>query len=217
MYYIIGDIHGDLSKLQNLLQKVLKNFDSERDTMLFLGDYIDRGNFGFETIAFLINLSEKINTVFLLGNHEDMFYDYIQGENRELFLYNGGEKTVRSYKRNTGSETPPESHRKFYRELKLIHEADDFVAAHAGLNPDLNICDQQKDDVIWIREKFYNSPRCWSKTVIFGHTPVSHFRGEPGIYFDSSRNIIGIDNGIIYGRPLACLRWPDKKVYYSGA
>ncbi len=51
--------------------------------------------------------------------------------------------------------------------------------------------------------------------MIFGHTPVYLMTRTEGVVFDDERNIIGIDNGVIFGNDLACLRWPDRKIYYS--
>jgi len=217
MYYIIGDIHGNLKALIGLFRKIMKDFDVVHDTMIFLGDYIDRGNFSFETIEFLIKISKNINVIFIKGNHEDMFQNYINsGYSGKIFLYNGGEKTIESYKRNIGSVTLPESHKFFFDSLVLLYESDDFIAVHAGLDPLYDIDEQKKEKLLWIRDEFYASPKCWPKTVVFGHTSASIVSGgKTGIYFDDERNIIGIDNGAAYGRPLACLRLPDRKVYYS--
>ncbi|MCL2025472.1 MAG: serine/threonine protein phosphatase [Leptospirales bacterium] len=217
MYYIIGDIHGNLKALQGLFRKIMKDFDAVYDTMIFLGDYIDRGDFSFETIELLMRVSKKINTVFIKGNHEEMFQDYIKsGGSDELFLYNGGRETIKSYKRNLGSFTLPGSHKNFFDRLVLMYESDDFIAVHAGLDPLCDIDKQKEESLLWIRGEFYASPKRWPKTVVFGHTSVSIVSGgKTGVYFDDERNIIGIDNGAAYGRPLACLRLPDRKVYYS--
>ncbi|MCL1911418.1 MAG: serine/threonine protein phosphatase [Leptospirales bacterium] len=216
MYYIIGDIHGNLRALIEVFRKIMKDFNAERDTMIFLGDYIDRGDFSFETIDFLIKVSKEINTVFIRGNHEDMFQDYIKaGLSGEIFLHNGGKKTIASYKRNAGSVTLPESHKNFFDGLALMYESSDFIAVHAGLDPLCGIGEQKKERLLWIRDEFYTSSKRWPKTVVFGHTSVSIISGKTGVYFDDKRNIIGIDNGAAYGRPLACLRLPDRKVYYS--
>jgi len=216
MYYIIGDIHGNFRALIGLFRKIMKDFDTANDTMIFLGDYIDRGDFSFETIDFLIKISKDINTVFLKGNHEDMFQSYINaGYLGDIFLYNGGKNTIASYKRNAGSVALPESHKFFFDKLALLYECDDFIAVHAGLDPLYAVSEQKKETLLWIRDGFYASSKRWPKTVVFGHTPVSVISGETGIYFDDKRNIIGIDNGAANGYPLACLRMPDRKVYYS--
>ncbi|PKL35645.1 MAG: serine/threonine protein phosphatase [Spirochaetae bacterium HGW-Spirochaetae-1] len=216
MYYLIGDIHGNLEELMSLVHKVKLDYQ-EGDTVIFLGDYIDRGNFSFEVVEYLIALAKKLNVVFLKGNHEDMLEKYLKGdEGGEAWLYNGGEATIRSYTKNYGSFKLPPSHADFFRDLGMYYEGDDFIAVHAGLNPEEeDIYLQRERDLLWIREKFFRSGKKWDKTVIFGHTPTTLFSRKEGIMIDEERNIIALDNGIIFGNPLAGLRWPDKKIYYS--
>ena len=216
MYYIIGDIHGEFVKLQTLIRTVLADFDVAQDKFIFLGDYIDRGEFTFQTVEFLINFAKKYNAVFLTGNHEDMLQRYLANRDTGFYLYNGGLATVKSYKKALGHMTIPNNHKEFFSELKLYYEGDDFIAVHAGLHPDCeDLLKQNPDDLKWIREEFYLSKKRWPKTVIFGHTPVRMITKNSGVYFDEKRNIIGIDNGVFLGYPLLCLRWPDRKVYAS--
>jgi len=64
---IIGDIHGQVFDLLHFFKKIDKN-----STMLFLGDYVDRGLYGIEVLIFLFALKiNKPSKVYLLrGNHE---------------------------------------------------------------------------------------------------------------------------------------------------
>lgn len=217
MYYIIGDIHGCLPNLVELFGKI-KGEISGNDIILFLGDYIDRGGYSSEVIRFLISISANYRTVFLKGNHEDMFIRYIRGEDRYgAFLSNGGRATLRSYSRKTGRFSVPEEHIRFYENLMKYHETDDFISVHAGFNPKVyNIEHQSEEDMLWIREPFYRSDRRWDKTVIFGHTPTKFLGSDySGVYFNDEKNIIGIDTGAVYGGRLTCLRWPDRAVFQS--
>lgn len=215
MYYIIGDIHGYLNHLMAVMEQVRLRI-SDNDTLIFLGDYIDRGPCSYETIEYLINLSRIYNTVFLRGNHEDMLMHFINGEDLHgNYLYNGGGATIRSYENSIGSFILPESHNEFYRGLLLYFEGDDFIAVHAGLNPTIDMMENQTEhDLLWIRQEFYNARKRWDKTVIFGHTPTAYLSQE-GVYFDTKRNIIALDSGVIMGGPLSCLTWPDRKIFRS--
>src|SRR4030042_6559285 len=99
MYYIIGDIHGYFKRLVNLFNN-LKTHVKENDTIIFLGDYIDRGAHSYEVIDFLVSTSRTPGpaTVFLKGNHEDMLMSYLRGEDQNgLYIYNGGGGTDRRY------------------------------------------------------------------------------------------------------------------------
>lgn len=214
MHYIIGDIHGYYDRLVSLFKKLTPRL-AAGDTVVFLGDYIDRGTRSYEVIDFLIHLgrSTAFNTVFLKGNHEDMFMAYLRGEdNAGSFLFNGGDETLRSYAAHGSSGVVPPHHRQFFDGLRLYYEGDDFIAVHAGLNPRIDAVEAQDErDLIWIREKFFRADKRWKKTVIFGHTPVTYL-SDRAVYVDDARNIIGIDSGVIFGKPLTCLAWPERNI-----
>ncbi len=217
MHYIIGDIHGYLNKLISLVSAIKSSLQQE-DVFIFLGDYIDRGPYSFEVIEYLLNFRKNHRCVFLKGNHEDMMMKFLEGKIHDLYLINGGGATIKSYIRNSGEFTLSAAHKKFFNSLQLYFEGDNFITVHAGLNPMIdNIENQKQDDLLWIREDFYLAEKRWKKTVIFGHTPVPLL--SPGsidsVYFDNKRNIIGIDSGVILGREISCLRWPDKKLFFS--
>ncbi len=214
MYYLIGDIHGRLNNLLSLYENI-RSFITDDDALIFLGDYIDRGPSSYEVIEFLISLSSIHRTIFLKGNHEDMLLRYKDGENPDNFFSNGGSATLKSYKDNTGSFRISADHMRFYGKLYSFFETQDFIAVHAGLNPDVKDIDEQDEfDLLWIREKFFRSERKWDKTIIFGHTLCSILHGSlMEIYNNKKNNIIGIDTGACYGGILTCLRWPDKAVF----
>lgn len=217
MFYIIGDIHGHFSKLEKLISIVGNDLKND-DTFIFLGDYIDRGPDSYEVIEFLIQLSSEYNTVFLTGNHEDMFLRFVtNGDNYNNYIRNGGGYTIKSYIKNLNDFKIPENHLKFFNKLKLYYEGDDFIAVHAGLNPaKAHLSEQIKYDLIWIRDDFYNYPGKWSKTIIFGHTPTPYIHNSDDVYIDETRNIIGLDtNAMSDGFPLTCMRWPDRKIYQA--
>ena len=216
-YYIVGDIHGYLSKLKKIISSIKTDIKKD-DCIIFLGDYIDRGPSSFEVIEYLITLSSIYKTVFLMGNHEDMFITYFStGENYNNYMRNGGGLTIKSYIKNLNEFTVPGSHLEFLKNLKLFYEGEDFIAVHGGLNPGVNIIqEQKKHDLLWIREEFYTYTGRWAKTVIFGHTPTPYLHHSDSIYIDEIKNIIGIDTGAMSdGYPLTCMRWPDRKIYQA--
>ncbi len=216
LYYIIGDIHGHFARLAGLFEKLL-GLLAERDTVVFLGDYIDRGPRSFEVIDFLVHLTRRksFETVFLKGNHEDMLAAYLRGEDKAgAFIFNGGDATIRSYTAHRGKLDLPEHHREFFNGLRLYYEGEDFIAVHAGLNPKIGPIEAQSEhDLLWIRDRFFRADRRWDKTVIFGHTPVTTMGGEGPVYIDEKRNIIGIDSGVMFGNPLACISWPGREIF----
>ncbi len=215
MYYIIGDIHGQIFKLLKLMS-IIEEKISDNDTIIFLGDYIDRGKDSYSVIEYLFELSGKHKICFLKGNHEDMFIKYYYtGAGYDLYIRNGGMATIKSYKKAMGEMTLPEKHKKFFNSLNPFYEGDDFIAVHAGLRPFAGEpANQKSEDLLWIREDFFLADFSWDKTIIFGHTPTLFLNNSERIYSDKKRNIIGIDTGAMYENgPLTCLRWPDKKIF----
>ncbi len=218
MYYIFGDIHGCFDRLFELFGKVKETLNND-DVLIFLGDYIDRGKYSFEVIEYLLHIAGKQNrTYFIRGNHEAMLADYLAGRDTSSnYINNGGDVTKMSYRRHFGDFTIPAAHLEFFSSCLDYYEGEDFIAVHAGLDPRVGPLESQnRDDLVWIREKFYKSRHRWDKTVIFGHTPTHQLHGKLGqVYWDEERNIIGIDTGAVYGGKLTCLVWPGKRVFQS--
>ena len=209
MIYAIGDIHGCLSHLEHLIDLV--NPDLDRHRLIFMGDYIDRGPDSAGVVDFIIDLKKRYNPeniICLMGNHERMFLDYLDGKDEMLFLMNGGVTTTASYWGEYGDRLnrrlPPE-HWEFYQTLKLYYETDDYIFVHAGLKPGLPLENQQEEDLLWIRKEFISSDYDFGRRVIFGHTPMR----SPLV----RANKIGIDTGAVYGNKLTCVVLPDEKFY----
>ncbi|MFO7807635.1 MAG: metallophosphoesterase [Candidatus Moraniibacteriota bacterium] len=93
--YVIGDIHGEIKQLKKILSKI--NYDSSADRLIFLGDYIDRGEDPYQVYNLIQNLNCDEN-VFLKGNHEDMMTKAVlKKEQINLWYYNGGQITKNSF------------------------------------------------------------------------------------------------------------------------
>ena len=196
MIYTIGDIHGCLDPLRRLMDQIHL---SETDEVVFMGDYVDRGPDSKGVIDYLLTLQGRYT--FLMGNHERMFLDFLQGKERFLFLYNGGEATLESY---GGVGNIPASHLAFLNRLVLYYETDDYLFVHGGIRPGIPIQDQKPNDLLWIREEFYAYPGRYAKTVVFGHTPLRE------VLMEEDR--IGIDTACVYGNKLTGLILPSRQV-----
>jgi serine/threonine protein phosphatase 1 len=206
--FAIGDIHGCFDKLQALMDKI--DIDLVDDTLVFIGDYIDRGKQSFEVVQYLIDLKHRFqNVVFLKGNHEEMLEKYLSGFDKLTYLVNGGQQALDSYMRNRQeSDGPqiPREHIDFYNSLQLYYQTDDYIFVHAGLKNKVPLEMQEPDDLLWIRSKFITSDYNFGKQVVFGHTPIPEPLVQP--------NKIGIDTGAVYGGKLTCVRLPEL-VFYS--
>ncbi len=196
MIYAIGDIHGCLNPLKRLMDQIHL---SESDEVVFVGDYIDRGPDSKGVIDYLLTLRGRYT--FLMGNHERMFLDFLQGKDRLLFMYNGGRTTLESYG-DIGKI--PVTHLDFFHRLRVYYETDDYLFVHGGIRPGIPIQEQDPQDLLWIREEFYAYPGRYPKTVVFGHTPMRE------VLMEGDR--IGIDTACVYGNKLTCLILPSRQV-----
>ncbi len=205
--FAIGDIHGSFERLQELMQKIPIDFDN--DTLVFIGDYIDRGPGSVEVVDYLIDLKKRIpGIIFLKGNHEDMLEKYLDGTDRFTYILNGGQHTLDSYLSKTdgsGSFPIPPDHMEFFGSLRLYYETAAYIFVHAGLRPKVPLASQEAEDMLWIRDKFIYSKYDFGKPVVFGHTPLEKPLVEP--------NKIGIDTGAVYGNTLTCVQLPELEFF----
>lgn len=205
--FVIGDIHGCLDMLNRLMDKIA--WRPDKDRLIFLGDYIDRGENSKGVVDYILALNRCSSKVeCLMGNHESLFLDYLSGRDGELFLMNGGESTFKSYAADKSSESDsliPPDHMAFYKSLKPYIELQDYYIVHAGFQPGIKISEQKLEDMLWIRSPFIYSNYDFGKKVIFGHTP--HIK--PLVM----KNKIGIDTGAARGRSLTCLEIPEMRFH----
>lgn len=200
----IGDIHGCLDQLKALMDQVAPTLG---DQVIFLGDYVDRGPASSSVIDYLIEFGKTLPaTVFLRGNHDQMFADYLDGRESTAFLMNGGLKTLSSYQRK-GLWPIPSSHRAFLEALTNYYETEDYVFVHAGLRPGIPLAEQDINDLLWIRREFITSSYDWGKPVVYGHTPL-----EAPLLTETR---IGLDTGCVYGRQLTCCDILSRRIWQS--
>lgn len=209
--YIIGDVHGCLEMLERLLDKIDWNPANER--LIFLGDYIDRGKNSKGVLDLLLEISKSSSLVqFLIGNHENIFLEYLNTGRIMGFILNGGDATLASYRtaESCGSGVDiPQEHIAFLRSLEHWVELDDYYVVHAGFRPGVDLERQSFEDLIWIRNTFIFSDYDFGKKVIFGHTPFY----KPLLM----ENKIGLDTGAVYGNKLTCLELPAVKFHFVEA
>lgn len=230
---VIGDIHGCALTLESLINQIMPTHD---DVMVFLGDLIDRGDKSFETVQYCIELKEMFpKTVFIKGNHEDMFINFLKGvatmDEWRMFRYNGGNSTISSYNEALGFHSVdtgyggklshdllwkdlPKSHQDFYDSLKVFHEIDNYVFVHAGIRPEVKLEDQVERDMVWIREEFLYWPTgvLEGKTIVHGHTPME--REEIDEYNEKYQDKINLDSACVFGYELTCRDLTNNVTYH---
>ena len=228
--YAIGDIHGRRDLLEKLMEQIEEDAqdlpEGTHKTLVFLGDYIDRGLQSRDVIDFL--LSDRMNAferVFLMGNHEEALLRFLNdvGFGKQWVRY-GGAETLYSY----GFQPPntraaldsheamqasqrawdkvwtefrqriPETHLNFYQNLQHYYIAGDYLFVHAGLRPGAPLEKQTVRDMLWIREEFLDAAGEFPQLVVHGHTPAE------GIFRDDRR--IGLDTGAFISGKLSAVR-----------
>ena len=233
--FVIGDIHGRRAQLDGLLNALPR--DEVSDTLIFLGDLIDRGPDAPGVVSDVLELqsSNPERVIVLRGNHEQMMLDFLDEDSR-LWLSpaTGGDQSFHQYtisplrveteedfeaaRRKIEESVPPE-HLAFFRRTPLYHEDDYALYVHAGLDHSKHPRDTEPHHLLWTRdEDFYKKYR--GKPCVFGHTPTTFLPllgrlGRHGIYI--SHSVIGIDTGYNYHSPLTCLSLPDFTLYQAFA
>ena len=179
---------------------------------MYLGDYVDRGPSSRELIDLLIEKPlAGFESVHIMGNHDEFLFSFLNGKgDLALWLYNGGDSTLRSYGvdlqtiygdvseiRTDLMGRVSDKHFDFLKTLRSYHVEGDYVFVHAGIRPGVPLEDQDPQDLRWIREPFLSSREMHDKVVVHGHTPTQ----EPQV----RANRIGIDTGAVYGGRLTAL------------
>lgn len=197
---VIGDIHGCFDALHALCEAVELQPD---DTVLTLGDYVNRGPNSREVLDFLIALAERHHLVALQGNH-DLFMRQARHSRLEYLAWQNadGEATLRSYGANGRPgdlEDIPEAHWHFLdHQLLPYFETDSHLFVHASVQPDLPLHRQPESALYW--QKFScPRPHCSGKVMICGHTAQKS--GLPVV----TRHAICLDTWVVGKGWLSCL------------
>lgn len=125
----IGDIHGGLKALIQVMERAAV---TEHDTLIFLGDYVDGWSESAQVIQYLIELDQKQNCVFIIGNHDEWCEDWLRaGEWDKTWLFHGGSSTIDSY--TFVSDAQKKEHLNFFERMKLYHVDEHHrLFVHAG-------------------------------------------------------------------------------------
>lgn len=218
----ISDIHGYNDKLLELLDKV--GYNAVNDKLILMGDYCDRGLQSKEVVDTCINLRDKnTNTVFLTGNHDTMFINWLMTESyqhKAMFINNGGLQTIESYLGrdwvlNGLTHENYQYAKKFiidnyYHHVKFLmnndyyYELSDHVFVHAGVNPRMKDWrNTSKENMLWIRDEFIFKKHLHREIIVHGHTPARIIHDSDDIHFGDRK--IGIDGGVCFKGQLNCL------------
>ncbi len=214
----IGDVHGRLDLVESLWRQIdaTSRLSSARQrTLIFVGDYVDRGLQSAHLIDRLLEGFPGFETIFLKGNHDETLLQFLTDPSiGEAWRNFGGLETLRSYgvshaagkswsqTRSEFAAAIPKAHVDFFKNLKLHVGVGDYLFVHAGIKPRVPLEDQRETDLLWIREEFLESSVNFGRIVVHGHTPTE----TP----DIRANRIGIDTGAYMTGRLTALVLEDR-------
>lgn len=196
LVYAIGDIHGRDDLLGQLISMMEADARMrqpyEKCTLVFLGDYVDRGFQSKDVLDRLLSLKlDWTEVVCLKGNHEDMMLDFMLDPLHNVsWLQYGGLATLASYgvkmiETEDGQldivkaskelqEKVPDAHFAFLRDAPLTHTSGSYLFVHAGIRPGVALHAQDPHDLTFIRDEFTESKRNFGVRVVHGHTGVQN-------------------------------------------
>jgi serine/threonine protein phosphatase 1 len=205
--YVVGDVHGRLDLLDRMLAMVegdLAGRPARRATLVFVGDLIDRGANSAQVVERLRTYRHPgLETIFLLGNHEEVLLRIIDGESGliDKWRWFGGKECIQSYgadpvefarlgEREALEEVRrrvPKEHVDFMAGFGDSCRFGDYLIVHAGIRPGVEFERQSQEDLRWIRAPFLDHAGDHGFVVVHGHTIVPDVVERP--------NRIAIDTG----------------------
>jgi len=205
--YVIGDVHGRLDLLDQLLEKIETDNEMRppaKTSIVFLGDLIDRGPQSAQVIERLRVYRPAFGQpLFLMGNHEEVLLRILDGEAELIadWLRFGGAECARSY----GIDVPalkakrcsealevlqraiPREHHRFIASFVDTASFGQYLFVHAGVRPGVPLSSQDPRDLRWIRMPFLDDGSDHGRVIVHGHTICEDV--------EVRHNRIGLDTG----------------------
>ena len=185
---VCGDIHGKWEKFKEAYRKA--DFRPDRDLMVFLGDYLDRGEQPVPVMEWVMKNSKQKNMIFLRGNHEQMFYkamksdsesgdllSFLFGSPKTLWLNNGGDITYSEIQKTGRGEVLIASWLMQIEQMPLYAEVEVngrlYWFIHADCNPHVPLAEQESKTLLWNRSlAMHPQLHQGEQIIVLGHTPV---------------------------------------------
>ncbi|SHF80816.1 serine/threonine protein phosphatase 1 [Flavobacterium fluvii] len=223
---VIGDIHGGLRALHQIMERANV---TPKDTLIFLGDYVDGWSQSPQVIDYLIELKTTHNCICILGNHDELVLEWLEKSKENLTWYNhGGESTVLAYSKVDRKTI--KRHIEFLKTLKNYHlDEQNRLFIHAGFTnmngvdfeyfPKLFYWDRSLwetalalDKTIKTDHVFYPKRFTLYKEIYIGHTPVSRINKTVPVQM---ANVWNVDTGAAFKGPLTMMDVDTKEFWQS--
>lgn len=223
---VIGDIHGGLRALHQIMERAKV---TTKDTLIFLGDYVDGWSQSPQVIDYLIELKTTHNCICILGNHDELLLDWLTNtKDNPMWYKHGGESTALAYEK-VNQETI-NRHIDFIKSLDNYYIDDENrLFVHAGFTnmngvtfeyfPKLFSWDRSLwetalalDKKMKIDDLFYPKRLTLYKEIYIGHTPVSRINETVPVQM---ANVLNIDTGAAFKGPLTIMDVDTKEFWQS--
>jgi serine/threonine protein phosphatase 1 len=223
---VIGDIHGGYKALLQVLERAEV---SSKDTLIFLGDFVDGWSESPKVIDHLIQLKQTNTCVFIRGNHDALALDWLKHEkSNPVWLFHGGQATLDAYKKETPAVIK--------KHVEFIEGLDDYfldkesrLFLHAGFT---NIRGIEHE---YFKEMFYWDRSLWEMAlclnpklstedplypdrlklyheIYIGHTPTVRFGKTVPMH---AVNVWNMDTGAAFKGPLTIMDIHTKEFWQS--
>jgi serine/threonine protein phosphatase 1 len=223
---VIGDIHGGLHALHQIMERANVTI---KDTLIFLGDYVDGWSQSPQVIDYLIELQKKQNCICIRGNHDDLLLEWLNKSTDNLMWYkHGGEATVIAYE-TVDAETKLK-HVEFLQSLDNFHlDEQNRLFVHAGFTnmngvnfeyfPGLFYWDRTLWETALALDKtmnpddlFYPKRFTLYDEIYIGHTPVSRIGKTIPV---QKACVWNLDTGAAFKGPLTIMDVDTKEYWQS--
>jgi len=222
---VIGDIHGGFKALEQVLERAEV---TTKDQLIFLGDYVDGWSQAFEVVNKLISLKASHNCVFLRGNHDELFYDWLtQKKDNPNWLQHGGQATLNSYAGKPYNFI--QLHSNFLENLEDYYiDTENRLYLHAGFT-NVKGAEQEYfskmcywDRSLWelalacrnldVNDQFYPERLKVYNEVYIGHTPLTRINKDKPF---KACNVWNVDTGAAFTNPLTIMDVATKEFWQS--
>ncbi len=213
--YALADLHGRFDLLEKAIAEIKARKDEGPYTLIFLGDYVDRGPQSRQIIERLMRgPDDGARWICLKGNHEEMMLTCLAGINpMDWWLDNGGLRTLISYgfKKDdiVDAAIVPEAHKAWASALPTSHIDQHRVYVHGWIDRHIELAQQDPEALIWTRYPSEHPGGYFNKHVIHGHVPYADgplFRAQrtdlDTLAWKTGRLVVGVFDDATPGAPV---------------
>ena len=223
---VIGDIHGGLKALVQLLERAKI---TPEDELIFLGDYVDGWSDSANVVSYLIEFAKQNTCIFLRGNHDDLTHRWLKnGELNDQWLQHGGQSSIDAYRQFSDEEK--QKHITFFEQMVNYYiDKENRLFVHAGFT------NQRGPENEYTPTPFYWDRTLWEmamcldpnlkpgdmsypprlelfKKIFIGHTPVTRIGKDKPVNF---ANVYNVDTGAAFMGKLSMMDVDSLEVIQS--